>query len=247
MLDLNAWHQRFTQQANWTKELRHYLLGLVNLAPTSRVLDVGCGTGALFDQYGIPLHLYGLDLDHGRLKFASRVANPAHLTRGNVYSLPYPDNTFDLSLGHYLYLWLEQQSAALDEMLRVTRPGGWVMAMAEPDYSGRIDYPETLIGLGELQTTSINQQGADIACGRKLKALFHSAGLSNIESGVLQGQWQHTPTRHEWELEWMMLESDLDKSIPADEFDALKDTDWQAWQNGERIMFIPTFYAIGQK
>jgi ubiquinone/menaquinone biosynthesis C-methylase UbiE len=175
------------------------------------------------------------------------LANAAHLTCGDVYRLPYPDNTFDVTLGHYLYLWLEQQSAALDEMLRVTRPGGWLLAMAEPDYSGRIDYPETLIRLGELQNTAIDQQGADTACGRKLKALFYSAGFSNIESGVLQGQWRQMPTKEEWKLEWMMLESDLDNSIPADEFVQLKNTDWQAWQKGERVMFIPTFYAIGQK
>ena len=41
------WHARYTQQANWTGDLRHYLFEKAELARARRALEVGCGTGAI--------------------------------------------------------------------------------------------------------------------------------------------------------------------------------------------------------
>ncbi len=38
-----------------------------------------------------------------------------------------------------------------EEMVRVTRPHGFVLALAEPDYGGRIDYPSELSTIGNWQ------------------------------------------------------------------------------------------------
>ena len=40
---------------------------------------------------------------------------------------------------------------ALDEMKRVTRPGGHVLILAEPDYTHRIDFPDELEYLGKFR------------------------------------------------------------------------------------------------
>jgi 16S rRNA A1518/A1519 N6-dimethyltransferase RsmA/KsgA/DIM1 with predicted DNA glycosylase/AP lyase activity len=50
------WHKHFTQQAGWTTRVRQYLLNRSNLPGDSKVLEVGCGSGALlsdplFDGY----------------------------------------------------------------------------------------------------------------------------------------------------------------------------------------------------
>ena len=101
-------------------------------------------------------------------------------------------------------------------MRRVTRPGGWVLAMAEPDYGGRIDYPEDLIYLGELQETALRRQGAETRLGRRLSALFHAAGLQEVETGVLGGQWRDAPSLEDLAREWEVLEVDLaDKLTPG--------------------------------
>ena len=80
-----------------------------------------------------------------------------------------------------------------------------MLALAEPDYGGRVDYPDTLARLGGLQTEAIRKQGADPETGRKLGWMFAQAGLSEIEVGVLGGQWRAELSENEWELEWQVL------------------------------------------
>ncbi len=247
MMDTNAWHQRYLQQAAWTREIRQYLLDRSGLAENARVLDAGCGTGALFDQFDQTSHLHGLDINNESLVHAQGIYPLANLTQGNVYRLPYPDDSFDLVYCHYLLLWLSDQTQPIREFLRVVRPGGWLLSMAEPDHLGRIDHPAAFIRLGQLQTQALHEQGADTGCGRKLAGLFHQAGLTNVESGVLQGQWHQQPTQQEWQIEWTVLENDLADRLSPAEINSYKNNDWQAWLNGERVMFIPTFYAMGQK
>ena len=41
------WHTRYLQQAAWTRDLRTYLFEKAGLADARRVLEVGCGTGAV--------------------------------------------------------------------------------------------------------------------------------------------------------------------------------------------------------
>ena len=44
------WHLRYIQQANWTRELREYLFQRTGMATAERVLEVGCGTGAILGE-----------------------------------------------------------------------------------------------------------------------------------------------------------------------------------------------------
>jgi hypothetical protein len=134
-------------------------------------------------------------------------------------------------------------------MARVTQPGGVVLALAEPDYGGRIDYPVELGVLGDWQQTSLGQQGANPLIGRKLRAVFHQAGLSDVEAGLLGGQWSGMPSSEEREIEWRVLEEDIKKIqnlTGTSEVIRLQKLDELAWERGERILFVPTFYAWGR-
>jgi hypothetical protein len=131
-------------------------------------------------------------------------------------------------------------------MKRVTRPGGFVLAMAEPDYDGRIDHPETFAKLGVLQKESLIRQGAKPDMGRKLMGLFSSTGFNKIEVGVLGGQWTGIPAKEEWEMEWQVLKSDLSGYASNEWIEKMKQEDYQSWQKQERILFVPVFYAFGQ-
>ncbi|MDH5606275.1 MAG: methyltransferase domain-containing protein [Anaerolineae bacterium] len=240
------WHERFIQQAEWTRALRDYAFEKAGLMPGQRILEVGCGSGAVLSQLPPGIKAHGLDIDLERLQLAKQVFPTAQYSAGDAHRLPYAGSSFEIVCCHYLLLWLDDPMSALRECLRTARPGGFLLALAEPDYSGRIDQPPALARLGELQTESLRRQGADPSAGGKLARWFNALGLDDIETGPMQTKSRLAPTRRAWELEWQVLEEDLSGVISKNELADLKRLDWNAWQQGERRLHIPTFYAIGR-
>jgi SAM-dependent methyltransferase len=266
------WHSRFLQQAAWTRDLRVYLFERACLTRARRVLEVGCGTGAIISNLATPAAVHGLDLDPARLGEARAHVPAAALVCGNALALPYPSGAFDITFCHFLLLWVRDPSLALLEMKRVTRSGGTVLALAEPDYDSRVDKPAALAPLGRWQTEALRRQGADPGLGRRLAALFHQAGILPIETGTLQGSpgsgevdpiFAYHPnlhtgrgTRHgdggrrpasvERDLEWAVLEDDLVGCVPVQEVRRMKVLDEQAWKRGERVLHVPTYFVWGE-
>lgn len=241
------WHARFRQQAAWTLDLRRFLYDQVRLRQAGRVLEVGSGTGVITAELG---QLYngcvvGLDLDLARLAYAHQEDPRPLNTAGDGCQLPFYSASMDITLCHFLLLWVKDPLTVLLEMRRVTRPGGAVLALAEPDYGGRIDFPWPLAELGRLQAEALAAQGSDTASGRKLSGLFHRAGFTGVQTGLLGGQWSRPPAAAARESEWAVLQQDLAGLVPPDELARLLQLDHSAWQSGERVLFVPTFYAFG--
>jgi len=239
------WHSRYTQQANWTRPLREYLFQKTGLKTAGRVLEVGCGTGAILSEIRTTA-LHGLDIQPASLMEARVHAPDASLVCGDVLSLPYPDDAFEITLCHYLLLWVTNPQRALDEMKRVTREGGHILALAEPDYSARVDKPAELSVLGRWQSESLQRQGADPSLGDRLAELFHQAGIELVETGAIESQGREALTSAELELEWAVLENDLADFVPQEEIRRLKKLDLAAWGRGERILHVPTYFAWGR-
>ena len=130
--------------------------------------------------------LHGLDLDPTRLADAARHVPQAKLVCGDALGLPYPAEVFEITFCHFLLLWVPDPLQALLEMRRVTRPGGYVLALAEPDYNSRVDKPDPLAPLGRWQAESLRRQGADPGLGARLAELFRQAGIPPIETGRLR-------------------------------------------------------------
>ena len=245
-LSLAEWHHRFQQQARWTRDLRSYIFKHIELPSSANILEVGSGTGAILTDSEIPHIKFGLDIDLPSLLFSNHIAPSSIFTCGDGHTLPYSSNAFDLSLCHFLLLWCNSPAQVLRQMIRVTKPAGFVLALAEPDYGGRIDYPELLSRLGTEQTMALRQQGADPLMGRKLASHFHSAGLQSIESGVIGAQWQSSTTNSEFELEWLITNHDLHSFLDSTTLSSLHELEKTSRENGSRTLFIPTFYAIGR-
>jgi len=247
-LDLATWHARFRQQAGWTRELRQTLLRRSGMAQARSVLEVGAATGALTGELSLDwqARVVGLDLEWTRLAYA-RLRDPRTcFTQADAHSLPYRSGSFDLSVCHFLLLWVRDPAGAVTEMRRVTRPGGFVLALAEPDYGSRIDFPNSLAEIGRAQRTALIEQGANPDVGRELGRLFVLAGLGEVEVGVLGAQWAGPPSRTEFEMEWSVLEDDLQASLAPEVRERLRMLDWTARERGERVLYVPTFYAIGR-
>lgn len=254
------WHNRFVLQARWTRKIRTYIFKRARVLHNNRILEIGCGTGAIINET-IPMiggynnqnigkdsyaHIFGLDLNINYLLLASNLVPVAELTQGDAHTLPYPRDCFDLTICHFLLLWVTHPEVVVTEMARVTAPGGAVSILAEPDYGGRIDYPLELEQLGIWQHEALKSQGAEPNLGRQLASILNKAGLKNIEVGVLGGQWKGKPEKDEWESEWMVLLSDLQNYVPLERLEQLQKIDAYAWKRGERILYVPTFYGWGR-
>ena len=238
------WHRRYLQQAKWTHDLRAYLFKKAELDTASRVLEVGCGTGAILSELPNGISLHGLDIDRAALDQCHVHAPAVSLVQGNALSLPYSDQEFDIVYCHFLLLWVGDPLQALLEMKRVAKTDAHVLAFAEPDYTARLDEPRELAPLGEWQAESLKRQGADPGLGARLDDLFFEAGIQLVETGTIQNAG-HDPSPEEWEIEWEVIESDLAGFIPSGEIHKMKTLDQQARKQGTRILHVPTYFAWG--
>jgi ubiquinone/menaquinone biosynthesis C-methylase UbiE len=247
----SQFHDRYTQQASWTRSLRNYLFNRCSQETAHRILDVGSGTGAIGCELeaSSPATIYGLDINLEFLKFSQYHAPDIHYIVADAHELPFSKGQFDISFCHFLLLWVQKPEQVVKEMARVTRSGGYVLAIAEPDYGGRIDYPDELAILGQWQINGLRQQGANPVIGRRLGEIFTIAGLHEIEIGVLGGQWLTPPDPKDMMLEWQILQSDIKDysvdQISNDDIERLRNLDTISWMTRCRTLFIPTFYGVG--
>jgi ubiquinone/menaquinone biosynthesis C-methylase UbiE len=249
-LSTQKWHERYHQQARWTKSLRDYVYKRIGFHQAKLILDVGCGTGVILGELSqiSTCTTFGVDIDPAVIRFAHSISPKSLLSIGNGFNLPFRAESFDVSQCHFLLLWVTNPRQVLIEMVRVLRPGGYLLVLAEPDYGGRIDYPTELAKLGSWQIEALKLQGANPYIGREIRSLFSNAGLLDIEVGVLGGQWGEKHSKKEAELEWEVIKSDLYQNKEFLESAARLETlDLSARKNLQRILFVPTFYAIGIK
>jgi ubiquinone/menaquinone biosynthesis C-methylase UbiE len=234
-------------QAKWTAENRRRLFKLAKLGDASKVLEVGSGTGAI--SHEIPIRStaksFGIDIDPHVVSIAHKFDFNSQYAVADGMGLPFQKDCFDICFSHFLLMWVEDPSVILEEMRRVTRPGGAVIALAEPDYGGRIDYPQELERLGQLQAKSLADQGADLHTGRKLRMYFTKAGLVKVQVGVLGGEWSSYPDETVLRSEWETLKRDLAQMISSEELNRYQKLNHEAWSSGHRLLYVPTFFAIG--
>jgi ubiquinone/menaquinone biosynthesis C-methylase UbiE len=239
------WHTRYAQQADWTRELRSYIFEQTGLRNAERVLEAGCGTGAILSGLSEGPQVHGLDLNRESLIECGVHAPRAVRVQGDAVTLPYPDRSFDIVYSHFLLLWVLNPLQALQEMKRVTRKGGYVIAFAEPDYQQRVDQPQELVPLGKWQTEALHRQGADPGLGARLAELFHEAGIRIVETGPIQST-DRVPSLEAWKIEWDVIESDLQGHVPAEDLQQMKELDKAAREKGQRRLYVPTYFAWGR-
>src|SRR3984893_16596224 len=93
-----------------------------------KILDVGCGTGAVLQRLGNPEKNVGIDLAPEAISFCRR-RGLSNVREGDVCALPFSDDSFDAVIcSSVLYhQWVADVEAAVREMYRVVIPGGMVL------------------------------------------------------------------------------------------------------------------------
>ena len=185
-------HQRYVQQAGWSRSFREYLYKKLPGKDRITVLEVGCGTGAVLEcvrnefQGDIGI-LCGVDRDRKAMKF-DEAKKAGQLLEGTAERLPFSNGSFDFVFCHYLLLWVRDPLAVLLEMRRVTAENGICAALAEPCYDEMRVEPDRLLALAEKQRRALVLRGVDPGIGSRLGELFRSAGFEHTEWGSYQRQ-----------------------------------------------------------
>ena len=242
-------HKRFLEQAAWTRQAQALFVQAAGLTADSAVLEVGCGTGAVLSSLaGItPAHYTGIEIQPGLLRYAAAEYPGFSFTQADGFHLPYGPDQFDAVLCHYFLLWVHEVPAVLREMLRVTRPGGYVAALAEPDYGSRIDFPAEFAEAGRAQRNALMRQGADPDMGRKLPAALAEAGCLEIAHGILGSYTPVPPTEEQIQSELSILRNDLSGGDIHTEIEVLLASDAESRRRNIRAQFVPTFFGWGKK
>lgn len=242
---IQDWNRRFSQQAQWSKDLREYVFRKANLEKSATILEVGCGTGAFLQQTPEYLTKFGIDIAMDRLDYARKRLQKINLTCADASSLPFPEYCFEMTVCHYLLLWLHDPLRVLSEMQRVTKSGGIVAAFAEPDYGFSSGYLSICDQIHALQKISLMNQGANPLMGRELGELFTKLDLQNVESGRLIPNPDLMNKKRDINLDVNVIQNDLLNLLHADELKIML----RAWRKeikqNPSHQEIPTFFAFG--
>ena len=155
-------HQRYgTRAEGWTKWVYEQMF----IRPAMSVLELGCGTGALWRDQGKKLpsdcRLVLSDMSWGMLaKTRSNIDIDCFPYQGDAQVLPFADASFDVIAAHHMLYHVSDLDTTLREIHRVLKPGGWLYAATNglahmSELYDLLRKTDTLIG------GKINQRGSD--------------------------------------------------------------------------------------
>ncbi|MGE0786350.1 MAG: class I SAM-dependent methyltransferase [Sandaracinaceae bacterium] len=184
----------------WNQDYLELLAARFGLREAESVLDVGCGAGhwgqRLVSALSEGVSLVGVDHEAGFLDAARARATErgvdARYEAGAAESLPFGDGTFDVVTCQTVLIHVADARVALSEMIRVTRPGGRVIAV-EPNnvvnaLVGRVQEPELDLEelLRLLRFAMLCREGkrrtgqGDGAIGERLPGILVELGLEDV-------------------------------------------------------------------
>jgi SAM-dependent methyltransferase len=164
-----------------------------------KLLDVGCGPGTITADLAklvSPGQVVGLEYAPGILEQARAtaaeqgVADHVEFVTGDVHSLDFPDDTFDVVHAHQVLQHVGDPVRALSEMRRVCKPGGYVAAR-DGDYSAFFWYPENpvLEEWSRFYCQVARANGGEPDAGRHLKAWAARAGFDRADIQASTSSW----------------------------------------------------------
>ena len=176
------------------------LAALADVAAGQRVLDVGCGPGALTTELVRLLGPEGVTAVDPSESFvaAARERHPGvTVERAGAEELPFADGSFDAALAQLVVHFMAEPVAGLREMARVTRSGGVVAACVWDHAGGTGPLSSFWDAARELDTDVDDESLLPGARAGHLGELFTSADLREVEETSLVVRTEH-PTFEDW-------------------------------------------------
>jgi SAM-dependent methyltransferase len=138
-------------------EVRRELVGDL----TGRVLEIGCGTGAMFEYYGPEAHVEGVEPEQDFLALAVEKARAypgrIHAAPGDGMNLAFADGTFDAVVLGLVLCSVSSVNGVLSEVYRVLRDGGRLRALEHVKSADAV--PGILMDLMDPVWLRLNRQG----------------------------------------------------------------------------------------
>jgi len=174
-------------RAIWPQESE--LIRRYPLPERPRILDAGCGTGegtmrlAEFfpgaSVLGVDILDASLDLARSR---AARLDPRVSFARQSIFELEAPESSFDLTVCRHVMHSIPHPVRVLTELVRVTRPGGWLHLIPE-DY-GMLHFQRGALDPADFWHQVPSRFGAatgtDLFIGRNVYGLMLDLGLQQI-------------------------------------------------------------------
>ncbi|MDR2986967.1 MAG: methyltransferase domain-containing protein [Nocardiopsaceae bacterium] len=227
---------RLKRQADELTPDSHALLDRVGLLPGQRVIDLGCGPRGtlelLAERVSPGGQVVGVDADPGHTAMAAEYAAACGLTGVEVITADarrtgLASGSFDLVHTRAVLINVPEPEQVVAEMVRLARPGGWVVAM-EPDTEYALCYPPdpAFTRLCEIFPVVASHTGADPHVGRRVPELFRHAGLQDIAVDATARVYPPGNSRRTLRLDLLramrprVLELGLASETELDELDA---------------------------
>lgn len=209
----------------------HRYLGST-LSDGMMILDVGCGPGVIAQAVAalIPAGtVIGIDAGIARLTYArASHADTCNLQfiEGTASHLPFPDNSFDVVCCRFVLEYLPDRQEAVDEMVRVLKPGGMLLLQ---DLDGQFmwHYPPVPALQERLDRVmaAISESGFDPFVGRKLHHMACTAGIHTPASQV-EGYHVVAGTIDDLKYDHWRLKLDLALPIAASALGSMREAEY---------------------
>jgi len=186
----------------YSAPLAPVFIDFARLADGGRVLDVGCGPGALARELvsrSDPALICAVDPSEAFVAAARDRLPGVRVERAVVESLPFEDRSFDASLAQLVVHFMVDPVAGLREMGRVTKPNG-VVAACVWDYAGGQGPLGVFWEAARVLDADVDDESSRAGTRRgHLAKLFDIAGLREIEHGAISAEVEHASFEEWWE------------------------------------------------